>query len=400
MGTTKITDPMFAKAIADLSANGTLFFTYKQLLYFLDNRLRTRGNAPLGLLLFLFVFFNIWAPGFIGGLLSVAVGRSILPFLLVSIVVNVIFILALYRASQSPKGNYRSRKRSARNLQIIGGILFVAGIISLVIFDLFLPFVAAVTLGIGAIYLGILQRLNQSEIGQTLVIQQDFPGWVTKWQQVNGAVEKMLPPPREEQAPAVINSDVTAYSFDRLVVCDRSTVAQLLIANNFHFENNCAILSITGYPQSIFHTAMEMLRRNPDLKVYALHDCSPSGMGLVHRLRSSPQWFPDSSITIIDVGLSPRQVLAAPGMFIQTSTDSATAARQMPTEARYSLSGSEIIWLEAGNFVELESFTPQRLIHILNRGIAGSRELGSDTDMGGLFLVGDSGGYYTTESFG
>jgi hypothetical protein len=314
--------------------------------------------------------------------------------------VNVIFILVLYRASESTKGSYRSRKRSARSLQVIGGILFVAGIISLVIFDLFLPFVAAVTLGIGAIYLGILQRLNQSEIGQTLVIQQDFPGWVTKWRQVNGAVEKMLPPPREEQAPAVINSDVTAYSFDRLVVCDSSTMAQLLIANNFHFENNCAILSITGYPQSIFHTAMEMLRRNPDLKVYALHDCSPRGMGLVHRLRSSPQWFPDSSITIIDVGLSPRQVLAAPGMFIQTSTDSATAARQMPAEARYSLSGSEIIWLEAGNFVELESFTPKRLIHILNRGIAGSRELGSDTDMGGLFLVSDSGGYYTTESFG
>src|SRR4028118_2346009 len=36
----KITDPMFAKAIADISVNDTLFFTPKQLFYLLDQRSR------------------------------------------------------------------------------------------------------------------------------------------------------------------------------------------------------------------------------------------------------------------------------------------------------------------------------------------------------------------------
>ena len=36
----KITDPMFAKTLADISASHTLYFTPKQLLYFLDSRVR------------------------------------------------------------------------------------------------------------------------------------------------------------------------------------------------------------------------------------------------------------------------------------------------------------------------------------------------------------------------
>lgn len=80
---------------------------------------------------------------------------------------------------------------------------------------------------------------------------------------------------------------MTAYTFNRLVVCDNSSVTQLLIANNFHFENNCAIVSITGYPQRIVSTIMQMLRRNPDLKVYTVDDYSPKGISLAHHLRSS-----------------------------------------------------------------------------------------------------------------
>ncbi len=51
---------------------------------------------------------------------------------------------------------------------------------------------------------------------------------------------------------------------------------------------------------------MEMLHRNPDLKVYAFHDCSPQGITLVNHLRTSPNWFFDSNVAIIDIGLLPR----------------------------------------------------------------------------------------------
>ena len=64
------------------------------------------------------------------------------------------------------------------------------------------------------------------------------------------------------------------------MVCDSDSIAQMLIANNFHFENNCAVLSIAGYPQSIFSTVLDMLRRNQSLKVYALYDATPAGVSL------------------------------------------------------------------------------------------------------------------------
>ena len=34
----------------------------------------------------------------------------------------------------------------------------------------------------------------------------------------------------------------------------------MLLANNFHFENNCAILSIEGYPPNVFETVRAMLK--------------------------------------------------------------------------------------------------------------------------------------------
>ena len=65
-------------------------------------------------------------------------------------------------------------------------------------------------------------------------------------------------------------------------------------------------------------------------------------------------------------------------------------------EIRADLSTEELEWLEAGKFVELESFPPQKLIQVLNRGIVGSLNLDSDSSS---VSVGDTG-VYATESFG
>ncbi|MEJ6484929.1 hypothetical protein N0Y54_27060 [Nostoc punctiforme UO1] len=398
MSKVKITDPFFAKAIADISANHTLFFTPKQLLYLLDNRIKSKSTSIFGLL-FIYLFFNIWTPGFIGGFASFLFGAN--SFLTVSILFNICFVLYLYTKSTSKKTHIKPRQEYARCLQIIGGIILAVGIFaSLIIYNSFSLFVIAVILGMLSIYWGTRQ-LGQTKFAQEFSFSQnDFQGWLNRWQKINGSILKILPFPREENTPATVNPDVTAYSFDRLVVCDSANIAQLLIANNFHFENNCAILSITGYPQSIFDTTMQMLRRNPDLKVYAVHDCNPRGIALVHRLKTNASWFLNSEIAIIDIGLTPSQIIATKrGMFIQSSPDSAQAAKQLPQEIRQSLSAEELAWLESGKFVELESFTPQRLIKVLQKGIAGSRNLESDDS--NLLLVGDTGNdMYVVQSFG
>ncbi|WP_407899791.1 hypothetical protein [Scytonema sp. NUACC26] len=386
----KLTDPFFAKAITDISADNTLFFTEKQFFYLLNKKLQKKNQVSWG---FLWIVFVVASFSFFGYL-----GLSALLFVF------------LFTQMRSLKRSYSHRKNSAKYLIILGGITLVGGILFSLAINSFSSFVGSVVLGMLAIYLGTSETKRSATVNQKLLINNNqLEEWLTSWERVNNQIDKVLPAPQQQSTPIASRSasctqliapDVTAYSFDRLVVCDRAEVAQMLIANDFHFENNCAILSITGYPQNIFDTTMQMLRRNPDLKVYALHDCSPTGMDVLNQLRTSPQWFRDSNVTIIDVGLLPRQIIAASRvMFIQTSSESAEAAKQLLPEIRATLSTDELEWLEAGNFVELESFSPQKLIQILNKSIANSRTLNSDDSS--LFLVDDTGSsMYVSESFG
>ena len=176
----------------------------------------------------------------------------------------------------------------------------------------------------------------------------------------------------------------------------------MLIANNFHIENSCAILSISGYPQSIFNTTLQMLRRNPALQVFAFHDCNLEGVSLAHHLRNDPQWFPDESVKIVDVGLSPSQILAAnSGVFIQNA-NSDIAANGLPTAVRQSLSSEALQWLADDNFVELESFTPSKLMRVLQQGIIKSQQM--NLDEGDRMALSDRGSdmnaFYVVDSFG
>ena len=389
----KFTDPFFAKAIADISANDTLFFTSKQLFYLLEKRLKS-GTASVFILYFLYIFFNIWGTGFVGGFLSILVGKS--SFIAATIGVNVIFIIVGYRSKQNGNLSYRTRKARARFLQVIGGLILGVGILISLNLNSYSVFITAVLLGMLSIYLGTQPLRSKAE---TLLFQQDqFQVWVNRWTQVNEPIAKMLSSPRQESLPTVVSPDISAYSFDRAVVCDSAAIAQLLIANNFHFENNCAVLSITGYPPDIFQTVMQMLSRNPNLKVYAIHDASPNGVSLVHHLRTSPSWFQNSSAMIYDLGLLPRQVFFSHNVFVRASEESAAAAKQLPPAIQVGLSHDELVWLEAGNFVELESFSPQKVIQVLNRGIAQSQD---STATDSLVIIDDGGGYiYATDSFG
>ena len=174
----------------------------------------------------------------------------------------------------------------------------------------------------------------------------------------------------------------------------------MLIANNFHFENNCAVLSISGYPERIFSTVMQMLRRNSDLQVFAFHNCSPSGIEILHQLRTDPAWFAESNAVIIDVGLLPRQIMTAKkDITIQNAKQS---TQDLAPQIRQTLSEAELQWLDAGNWVDLESFTPKALIQILQRSIARSQTI-NETDSGLLSIedeTGRRGSIYITDGIG
>lgn len=397
----KLTDPFFKKIIIDLSANNTLFFTPKQLYYLLDKRLRSRFSranfidnpiAAIGCSSFPALFASFWVSGFFK-----------IPFELATPIVFSIFAAGLiWKVAQnaiSRNVNRRTRQQNVNFLKIIAGMILLVGLPISIIVKTPVGIISSIGLGIGSIWLNWQLKNKQHQIfDQFLFEQTQFDQWLNKWNSINNSPEKILPPPQTTSLPATPNPEVTAYSFDRVVVCDRPEIAQLLITNNFHFEHNCAILAIDQYPQSIFTTTMEMLRRNPDLKVYALHDCSPQGVQLIHRLRSNAEWFPNPEIPIVDVGILPRQILANIDVMTPHSDQSAQAAQQLDPVIRQSLNPAELAWLETGCYLELESFSPQKLIQILQRAINESRELAIVE--GGDMLIMDSPGFYTVESFG
>jgi hypothetical protein len=405
MTTVKVTDPMFKKTIDELSANNTLFFTEKQFAYYLDKRLRRSASViSVATHIISSIFFTVFAGIFIGGFLMPIATRMglILPIAFFFVTANFVYqafaISNLHGNSISNNLDSRGRRKNARNLRNIGFWILILDIIaSLIIAPSPILFAAAVLLGMRAITWGN-ERLNMPDISQEFLFAPNvLRDWLKRWESLNSSIVKLLPPP-PKQLGTKVNPDVTAYSFDRLVVCQSAEVAQMLINNNFHFENNCAILSIDGYPQDIFDIAMQMLRRNLDLKVYVLHDCSPQGMGVLRQLKTSDRWFRDSTVTIIDIGLTPHQVMSTNGLFIQTSSASAQVAKQIAPSDWTGLTLDEVAWLEEGNYVELESFTPQQLIRVLNHGIAGTRNL---LGVYGYTSIGGSDGYmYTSESFG
>jgi hypothetical protein len=418
MGRPWFTDAFFAKAIADISANGTLFFTPNQFLYFLDRRLRSRfGSGSYGCFLFLYIFYMGFAITF-GGL-SLSTLLILLNFYL-NLNINLYFsflmafvlfhALALYYIlvkTKSAKQNYQDRKKKSKALIFLGLLIIILAFwVTMGILNSFIAFSTFVILGMTSIYLGSRQLKRQPKIRQSFFVYPTrVQDWLNRWIEINGNSEKMLPSPPEENTEAEISPDISAYSFDRVVVCDSATIAQLLIANNFHFENNCAVLSINGYPQRIFRTVLQMLKRNPELKVYALHDSSPRGVRLLHHLRTSQNWFAESTVTIYDLGLLPRHILNSKrNFFVRGSAESAQQAKQLPPDVRHNLSAEELEWLELGNFVELESLTPRRLLQIVSQGIARRQlspngtdsafvEIDSDSSSGDAYLL-------ASESFG
>ncbi len=405
------TDQFFQKAIVDISSQNMLFFTPKQFLYLIDKRLKSPAatkrwvwiNRYFILLaimpIFSFIFLGILFSQLMNSILSV---QPLLMPLIVLTIYNIVWIGIFFTKTNSSQQGIIGRKHNAKNLQVLGVIILVIGIAVSLIANYFPGYIAAAAIGLFSCWLGTSQRNRQNITGEIFLVNAaQTDEWLRRWQTVNGALEKLLPAPRQNVLPASIDPEVSAYSFDRAIICDSDEIAQFLIANNVHFENNCAILSISGYPQSIFDTVIEMLRRNADLKVYALHDANPAGVSLVHQLRTSPNWFANQAVTIFDLGISPRQILETRDMFVQQSPTMAQSARQLPDAVRQGLTAEELAWLDAGNFVELESFTPQRLLRVVNYGLAQS---GDPQSNDGLILAGGAaygGGYvFVSDSFG
>ncbi|MCI0458047.1 MAG: hypothetical protein L0Z62_13870 [Gemmataceae bacterium] len=181
-----------------------------------------------------------------------------------------------------------------------------------------------------------------------------------RWVEVHGAppgVIVRMPQPSELRE---VEPDIADYSFDRAVICDRARTVDLLLANNFHFENNCAVLSVEGYPSGLFETVRKMIKRNPRLAVYALHDATPKGCALAHQLATDPNWFA-GQVKVIDVGLRPSHAPRFRGLLLGSKTPGVATSD--------AITAWEAAWL-ASYALEVAAVRPEqvikRLFHAIN----------------------------------
>jgi hypothetical protein len=394
----RLTDTFFSQLVSDLSAKDTLFFTPNQLYYLLNKRLQSRsGNRSTGV--------SMVAGGLVFTLLGSILFKGVLKISFdegIPTVVTLCMGWTIWQISQdsiSSQFNRRIRHDRIVSLKTIAIALLIIALPLSIGGQILEGIIGSIGLAIAATVLYVNRNRQQSQIFDIFSIDRSqFDLWLEKWTSINNQPSKILPPPQTSILPVVPNPEVTAYSFDRVVVCDTPEIAQLLISNNFHFENNCAILTIDGYPQNIFDPTMEMLVRNPDLKVYALHNCSPNGIELPHRLRAEEKWFPNPAIPIINVGILPRQIVDNFNLTILQSAESAEISQRLALNIRTSLNPAEIAWLDAGCYLELESLSPRRIIHFLQQAINQNHEL-TAIEGDGTAIV-DRSNFYTVDSFG
>ena len=182
-----------------------------------------------------------------------------------------------------------------------------------------------------------------------------------RWQPVHGRPDSALTRRVSDHAPVAREPDVVDYSFDRVVICDRARTVDLLLANNFHFENNCAVLSVDGYPPHVFDTVRAMLQRNPRLEIYVLHDATGAGCRLAHRLANEPEWFEDRDV--VDVGLRVVHAKHYPGLLIEP--------RHKPVPVGNGINAKEAAWLSVYT-LELAALRPEQISRAVYIAINGA----------------------------
>jgi hypothetical protein len=208
--------------------------------------------------------------------------------------------------------------------------------------------------------------------------------YVARWSAVHGRPLRLLDAPGVYAALPAVPADVAAFSFDRAVVVQHAEIAALLVDNRFHFEHRCAVLSLDGYPFGIARTVKEMLRRNPQLTVFALHDASAEGVALPFTLRG-PAWFPNPETLIVDVGIrTGSPVTRGPPVKLP-----AHIAKEM---------GRDLAWLEAGNRVELATLGPGDLLWKLERAITAAGLPGQPARAEAARLAAAGGGVVLADS--
>lgn len=232
--------------------------------------------------------------------------------------------------------------------------------------------------GAAGLVVGVAALVKQSKSRTVALDRPAFDALWKRWLEVHSTPNGLIVRRTAPKGTVRPEADLFDYSFDRAVICDRPATVDTLVANNFHFENNCAILGITGYPEPVFETVRQMLRGNPKLEVYALHDATPLGCRLAHRLAHDKGWFAGTSVSIVDVGLRPGQAPLFAGLLLPAESG------VVPPDG--AITDAEAAWLSQWR-LELAAIRPEQVLKRLYRAVNRQVDSSDSTSDGGGGVV-------------
>jgi hypothetical protein len=186
----------------------------------------------------------------------------------------------------------------------------------------------------------------------------DFRAALDSYRAQHGELPGLLPPAQPlHLRPPGSEPDLLDYGLDRVLVCQSSEIAQMLLANMFHTEVKAAITGLSdGLPSPIW----AMLTRTPGATVFLLHDASAAGLTLAAHLRE--QLDIPEAVQINPVGLRPSHAQRL-HLFASRRTTETPAFYTWPAY----LTPGEYAWLYTGWCAEVAALPPVRLLLRLRR---------------------------------
>jgi hypothetical protein len=186
----------------------------------------------------------------------------------------------------------------------------------------------------------------------------DFRAALDSYRAQHGELPGLLPPAQPlHLRPTGSEPDLLDYGLDRVLVCQSSEIAQMLLANMFHTEVKAAITGLSdGLPSPIW----AMLTRTPGATVFLLHDASAAGLTLAAHLRE--QLDIPEAVQINPVGLRPSHAQRL-HLFASRRTTETPAFYTWPAY----LTPGEYAWLYTGWCAEVAALPPVRLLLRLRR---------------------------------
>ncbi|MCO6042640.1 hypothetical protein NG895_01855 [Aeoliella sp. ICT_H6.2] len=131
---------------------------------------------------------------------------------------------------------------------------------------------------------------------------------IRKWHAAGRRVPRLLLKPSLHQPPPEWEEpDIYDYGVESILIVERDILVDLFVKNGFHASQRCLVVSETGYPSYIAGRVETLLREQPDLPVYLLHDATRHGGKMIERVERQLQ-LPPRDRPFIDLGLFPVDV--------------------------------------------------------------------------------------------